>query len=373
MKIYKEQNVYEATQERLKFIFNEFEYIYVSFSGGKDSGLLLNLVIDFMRENNYNKKIGLFHSDVECQYTHTTSYVERTFNNFIEIVEPFWFCNEILRKNDYSNISPYWVCWERELKDKWVRELPNYDYVITNENAKLKNFSYIKHKMQYRDNFKKFSEHYANLKNSNKVVCLVGLRSDESLQRYSAVSRNAGYKDKEWVTKNKNSYTAYPIYDWRVSDLWRCNYEFNYDYNKTYDYFTNLGVLPEKQRIGAPFNLKSKKEIDLFKKIDPKIWDKFLDRVVGINSNSLDAESVIKNKKNEKEYALFLLKTIGKSASTIYLNKIDFSVNDKDYWKNVVKSIINCDFKLGYVKRFQEKQINENQKKAKKDTINKWI
>ena len=37
------QNVYEAFLERLKFIFEEFDNIYISFSGGKDSGLLIGL------------------------------------------------------------------------------------------------------------------------------------------------------------------------------------------------------------------------------------------------------------------------------------------------------------------------------------------
>ena len=31
------KNVYELAQERLKVIFNEFDNIYVSFSGGKDN------------------------------------------------------------------------------------------------------------------------------------------------------------------------------------------------------------------------------------------------------------------------------------------------------------------------------------------------
>ena len=43
MKKYLEKNVYEALQDRLKFIFDNFDNIYVSFSGGKDSGLLLNM------------------------------------------------------------------------------------------------------------------------------------------------------------------------------------------------------------------------------------------------------------------------------------------------------------------------------------------
>ena len=41
---YEECDVYEGFQKRLKLIFEEFENVYISFSGGKDSGLLLNLV-----------------------------------------------------------------------------------------------------------------------------------------------------------------------------------------------------------------------------------------------------------------------------------------------------------------------------------------
>ena len=48
------KNVYELAQERLELIFREFDTICVSFSGGKDSGVLLNLCIDYIRRNNPN-------------------------------------------------------------------------------------------------------------------------------------------------------------------------------------------------------------------------------------------------------------------------------------------------------------------------------
>ena len=70
-----EQNVHEALQERLKFIFEEFDNIYLSFSGGKDSGLLLNLVLDFQKTYYPQKRIGVFHQDFEAQYTVTTVLV----------------------------------------------------------------------------------------------------------------------------------------------------------------------------------------------------------------------------------------------------------------------------------------------------------
>ncbi len=87
-----EQNVYENLQQRLKLIFEEFDNIYISFSGGKDSGLLLNLVLDYKRKYFPDKTIGVFHQDFEAQYTVTTEYVERTFERIKNEVEPYWVC-----------------------------------------------------------------------------------------------------------------------------------------------------------------------------------------------------------------------------------------------------------------------------------------
>jgi predicted phosphoadenosine phosphosulfate sulfurtransferase len=64
----KDKNVYEAAMERLDYIFNNFERIYLSFSGGKDSGVMLNLTIDYMRERGITKKIGVMVMDNETNY-----------------------------------------------------------------------------------------------------------------------------------------------------------------------------------------------------------------------------------------------------------------------------------------------------------------
>ena len=55
------KNVYELAQERLDIIFKEFDNVYISFSGGKDSGVLLNLCIDYIRKHNLKTKLGVFH------------------------------------------------------------------------------------------------------------------------------------------------------------------------------------------------------------------------------------------------------------------------------------------------------------------------
>ena len=47
-KIYLDINVYDAARERLRTIYREFDRVCVSFSNGKDSGLMLNMAINVM-------------------------------------------------------------------------------------------------------------------------------------------------------------------------------------------------------------------------------------------------------------------------------------------------------------------------------------
>lgn len=87
---YLDRSVYDAVQDRFDYLFQEFENIYVSFSGGKDSGLLLNLLMDYKRAHYPHRVIGLFHQDFEAQYTVTTEYVTRTFERLLPEVAPYW-------------------------------------------------------------------------------------------------------------------------------------------------------------------------------------------------------------------------------------------------------------------------------------------
>ena len=99
------KNVYELAQERLRIIFNEFDNVYLSFSGGKDSGVLLSLCIDYIRKNNLKIKLGVFHMDYEIQYKMTIDYIARMLEENKDILEVYRVC--VPGSNLYIHVSVF--------------------------------------------------------------------------------------------------------------------------------------------------------------------------------------------------------------------------------------------------------------------------
>ena len=245
------QNVYEAFLERLKFIFEEFDNIYISFSGGKDSGLLLNLVLDYRDRCFPQKALGVFHQDFEAQYTVTTEYVERTFERIKGRVEPYWVCLPMATRTALSSYEMYWYPWDDTRRDAWVREMPQKEYVVNLENNPISTYRY---RMHQEDLAKQFGRWYRISHGGRKTVCLLGIRADESLQRYSGfLNKKFGYKGECWISKQfKDVWCASPLYDWSTSDIWHANYRFGYDYNRLYDLYYMAGLKPSQMRVASP-------------------------------------------------------------------------------------------------------------------------
>ena len=81
-------NVYEAARERIAWCFAEFDYVYVSFSGGKDSGVLLELTAQVAQ----GRRFGIYHMDYEAQYQLTTDYVRETLDRFRDVADIYHIC-----------------------------------------------------------------------------------------------------------------------------------------------------------------------------------------------------------------------------------------------------------------------------------------
>lgn len=113
-KVYQEKNVYEAAVERYRMIFSEFDRVCVSFSNGKDSGVLLNLAIDVARELG-KLPVHALYIDMEAQYRRAIEFTHRMFS--LPEVTGWWVCLPIHLRNAVSQFQPHWLCWDKDKRD----------------------------------------------------------------------------------------------------------------------------------------------------------------------------------------------------------------------------------------------------------------
>ncbi len=328
---YLDRSVYDAVQDRFDYLFQEFENIYVSFSGGKDSGLLLNLLMDYKRAHYPHRVIGLFHQDFEAQYTVTTEYVTRTFERLLPEVAPYWVCLPMATRTALSSYEMFWYPWDDRHPELWVRPMPNYPYVINMERP----FNHYRYRMHQEDLAKQFGRFYKEQQGGGKTVCLLGMRASESLQRYSAfLNKKYGYKGECWISKQfKDVWCASPLYDWTNSDVWVANARFGYDYNRLYDLYYQAGLKIDQMRVASPFNDYSKDALNLYRVIDPEIWTKLVGRVRGANFGAIYSRTKAMGYRNIslpeghtwKSYTLFLLDTLPSRLRNNYVQTITTS------------------------------------------------
>lgn len=335
MKEESRENVYDLIQKRLKVIFAEFDNIYVSFSGGKDSGVLLNLCIDYIRQHNLNRRIGVFHMDYEAQYQMTTDYVDRTLALNRDIIDVYRICVPFRVSTCASMYQEYWRPWNEDERKIWVRDRPLE--CMVKEDFPFYNDDMWDYEFQI-----KFAVWLHKKKDAVRTCSLVGIRTQESLNRWRSIygsNRYNNYHKLQWMRKlHPDVYNSYPIHDWKTTDIWTANGKLHWDYNEIYDLYYKAGVPLEKQRVASPFISAAQETLKLYKVIDPKTWGKMLGRVNGVNFTGIYGGTkamgwqTIKLPKGYtwEKYMYFLLDTLPEETRKSYLSKLAVSM---DFWK----------------------------------------
>ena len=175
-RIYSDSNVYEASLSRLNFIFANFKRVYVSFSGGKDSGVLLNLVLDYMREHGITQKIGVQIMDNEANYTHSEEFMHRILQANRNLLDIYWCCLPITLPCTVSSYEIDWQCWGEADRHRWIRPMPQQDYIVNLQNHPFGEL-FIEN-MDYATFWDMFAEWYSQ---GEPCANLIGIRTVESL------------------------------------------------------------------------------------------------------------------------------------------------------------------------------------------------
>ena len=326
MKIYREQNVLDATFERLEYAFTEFDNIYFSVSGGKDSSIMVQLAAKVARK--MNKKFSVLYIDLEAQYKATIDHVKVLIDECEDVIEDWYWCALPLSlRNAVSVIQPKWICWDKKDKSKWVRQMPTdrYKKYVVNEDNYPEEWTWFERGMEFEEFILYFAQWF-NEKHGGITGAGIGIRSDESLNRFSTIISNkkVRYKDKPWTTQVKfkhlqNVYNFYPIYDWRTEDDWAAVSKLDLKFNEIYELMYKNGVSIHEQRLCQPYGDDQRNGLDQFKSLEHETWEKVLNRVHGVNFGNIYARtSLLGNIKSEKpddmtweQYAVWLLESIG--------------------------------------------------------------
>lgn len=279
-KVYQEINVLEASNDRISKAFDTFERIYISFSGGKDSSVMMHLVMAEAIKR--KRKVAVLIIDLEAQYVDTIDHIEHMVELYKDNIDLHWFCGELMLRNAVSNYQPRWICWDEDKKDVWVREKPE-------KASDLSQYPFYVPKMEFEELMVIFGEWYSQGKTT---AAFIGIRSDESLHRYRAiVSRKDGLmmNNWKWTTKvSKKLFNVYPIYDWRTEDIWVYNGKNKeLPHNTIYDKMMMAGVKISQQRLCQPYGDDQKKGLWLYHILEPDTWYKLVARVNGVNSGAL--------------------------------------------------------------------------------------
>lgn len=346
-------NVLEATFKRFELLFSDFENIYISVSGGKDSSVMVqiaNIVAQKM-----NKTFDIMFLDQEAISKFTVFHIEE-LKKLSQIRNFYHVCLPLEEDNGCSFFEPQWIMWDEDKKDIWVRKMPETIDIINENNNQLPGF---KKGISDIDFFPMFSEWYQN-KYGDKIANIVGIRSRESLERRIMINNryNETYKSLKWslhqAGKVKNIYRFFPLFDWDVGDIWKCVLEMGFSYNRIYDQMYKNGTSFNEMRICQPFGVLQRKGLSMFARFEPETWEKIVNRVSGVNCGAIYSKSKLfghfktnkpKNMTWEK-YCCFLVESISLKNVEIarwYIDKIEVTLNyhKKKYNQEITDSTIS--------------------------------
>jgi predicted phosphoadenosine phosphosulfate sulfurtransferase len=258
------QTVLEAALERLCDLYAQGHRLVFSFSGGKDSGVCVELGIEAARRTG-RLPVEVILRDEEILFPGTFEYAERLANR--PEVQFHWVVAHQPIINVFNRAMPYWWVFDLALApNQWLRQPPSWAEVIPDMN------------IQSMTNPTRFPPPA-----DKRLYSVIGIRASESRLRRLAIHSTGG-----WLTRNPNPFVAYharPVYDWQDGDIWRAIHEHGWDSNEAYTHLLRAGVAKWRLRIAPPsMSVSSLYLLQFAARLWPQWFDRVAERLPGIRT-----------------------------------------------------------------------------------------
>jgi len=352
------EDVLTAARSRISYLFDNYDNISLSFSGGKDSTVLFHLINEEATKR--GREFILYFQDQEAEYKATIDLVAWAMSQ--PSVIPRWYQVPIFMTNAASHQQLFLWAWGEG--EKWVRE--KHPLAIQSLDKK------------YPKRFHKFNlwEGQNLRKMEGRSVSIIGLRAEESPDRRFVMFG----EDSEmfWLRRVNEPHKAYPIIDWRYKDVWKYLIEGGLPYNKIYDKMYMLGLDLRSMRVSNLIHEKAFRCLVDLQELEPETYELLEERLQGVHTAAIyGREKLMYSISNLPEtfptwkaYKDFLLANIHPDLSKLFAYQWSRfgDTDDVGACKYMVKRILLCDWE-GNITWNRDNEFNYTKEQIKEKHV----
>ena len=244
-------DVLTAAKNRIIEAFSRGKKINMSFSGGKDSLVMADIVYNLLQSGAINPALlTVTFIDEEGMYDDVIQIVKNWRTKFMHIGVKFdWYCLQVKHYSCLHSLSDEesYILWDNTKKDVWMRKMPKF--AITDDPFFI----------PYKDNYQSFLE---RKEKAYDMISMRGVRVSESIQRFKNIARS------------RDNRIVLPIYDMTDKDIWLYIRKYNVEYPITYEYLYRVGTPTNHLRISQFFSIDSARALVPLAEIYPDLMER---------------------------------------------------------------------------------------------------
>ena len=300
-------DVVKAAEIRITNVFNNGLPVFMSFSGGKDSLCMAQLVYNLVQRGKINpSQMVVQFIDEEAIFPCIEKTVKNWRKRFILMGAKFeWYCLEVRHYNCFNELSndESFICWDREKEAVWVRQPPSFA---------IRSHPLLKPRVETYQDFLP--------RTCQSGITMTGIRTAESVQRLQNIAT---------MTRAGKTMTAkhqiFPIYDWTNNDVWLYLLNEHVEIPDIYLYLWQAGTRKGQLRVSQFFSIDTARSLVKMNEYYPDLM-----------------ERVIRREPNAYLAALYWdSEMFGRNSAT--RRTIEADSNKKDYKAELIKMFNNMD------------------------------